>query len=63
MHHAQVDVGGRIGIRLFEYAKEIIPYLTYLEELFYWIFLRHDESIYMETNRLQDKFYFESIIW
>lgn len=41
MHHAQVDVGRRIGIWLFEYPQKIISHLPQLEKLLYLIFLRH----------------------
>ena len=38
MHHAQVDVGGSIWVRLFEYSQKIISYLPQLEKLLYLIF-------------------------
>ena len=37
MHHPQVDVAWRIGVRLTEYANKIIPYLAQLEKLLYLI--------------------------
>ena len=37
MHHAQVDVGGSIWVRLFEYSQKIISYLPQLEKLLYLI--------------------------
>ena len=37
MHHAQVDVGGSIWIRLFENPQKIISYLPQLEKLLYLI--------------------------
>ena len=58
MHHAQVDVAWRIGVRLSEYTEKIIPYLTQLKKLFYWIFFRHNKSIYKETQRPRNKFNF-----
>jgi len=44
MHHAQVDVARRIGVRLSEYTEKIIPYLTQLKKLLYLIFFFHDKS-------------------
>jgi hypothetical protein len=37
MHHAQVDVGGSIWVRLFEDPQKIIPYFTQFEKLLYLI--------------------------
>ena len=37
MHHPQVDVGGSIWVRLFEYTEKIIPYFTQFEKLLYLI--------------------------
>jgi hypothetical protein len=45
MHHAQIEIGGFVGIRLSENIEEIIPYFSELEEFFDFIFFRHIRQV------------------
>jgi hypothetical protein len=42
MHHAEIEVGRLVWVRLFENADEVISHLTQFEEFFDLVFLRHD---------------------
>jgi hypothetical protein len=44
VHHAQIDVGGSIWVRLFKNPQKIISYLAQLEKLLYLILFFHDKS-------------------